>query len=234
MVEITRSSLLSVTTACLCVIVVGVSTTTLELSLSTNSTPTLSSSQAPKSGLSLLALLYLLLNAILSLFGLSLNMKGGGAAGFPLINVILDSLQQLYNYRLVLIASLLLLIICVLGLKNHDQITLGHLKTPSDNQNTTPREQTASGWPRGKPSNDISKAWVEMVQIAEIDDPQVRTPRECQTAVIKAGFDPKAVKTITKAFVKVQYGNKAVPPVHHDRVQAALSDLLSTDGASQE
>lgn len=86
----------------------------------------------------------------------------------------------------------------------------------------TDREQ----WDPGSPSNPVHAAWVELLRRTDLDDPHARTPEECREAAIDAGLDPDAVRTLTRVFRDVRYGER---PVTDDRVRRANDSLERID-----
>lgn len=236
MVSLTRRTqdrLLSITAVGLCILVVGVSATALESSLTTEITPD-PPDQEPNSGLSLLALLYALLNAILGLFGISLKNGGGTMPGAPILQLVVSGLQVLYHYRLLLGAGIAVLTVLLLGFQHRNQLQFPTIRPTSSTSTQQPQPDPQEGWPASTPSNPVAQAWVEMTTSVDIDNPHARTPEEWRTAAIEAGFDPAAVHTITEAFRDVTYGNSTVTPVRRKRVQMARLELTTTDEGTGE
>lgn len=93
---------------------------------------------------------------------------------------------------------------------------LGWQSEPSDDGTGTVK------WDPGTPSNPVHAAWVELLRLTNLDNPHTRTPEECRDAAIAAGMDADAVRTITRHFTDVRYGNR---PVTDDRVRRARESL---------
>lgn len=218
-----RDRRLSAAAICLCTVAVGVSATALESSLSTGIAPN-PPDTSPDPGLSLQALLYLLLQWILSVFGISLDQSGtmrstGGSILQPMILFI----QLLYRHRLFLLAGVVVITVLGLGFRHRNRIGSTKMRASADTPAHQPRTQ--DDWLCATPSDPVARAWIEMVRTLDIDDPHSRTLGEWETAAIETGFDPVAVRTITQTFAEVQYGTADVTPKRRTRVQQALTEL---------
>lgn len=76
----------------------------------------------------------------------------------------------------------------------------------------------ATTWPSEPPANDVHRAWLAMIDRANIERPWARTPAECARAAVDAGLDSEAVETLTTLFEEVRYGNA---PLTDERRQQA-------------
>lgn len=85
-------------------------------------------------------------------------------------------------------------------------------------------------WPAAEPPNEVSRAWAEMIRRLDIESPRSKTATECATAAVEAGMDPEAVRTITRAFEAVRYGDGRVTDERVRRVRRALRNLDSERG----
>ena len=236
---IDRDRLLSGTALCLCALAVAASATALESSLST--VPPAPPGDSSGSPLSLLALLFGLLDALLSVFGLSLERGGGGATGPRLLRAATAVLGTLYRHRLALVAGVGAVTALGLAVRSRRRIRrlVGepHLSAPTGQSETEAtdrsRADATADWPEGSPSNEVARAWVEMGRTVEVSDPHALTPGEWQTAAVEAGLDPEAVRTITETFREERYGPGSVPRSRLTDVRRARS-ALSTDGGDTE
>lgn len=219
--------LLPVAAVCLCTIVIGISATALESSLSTEITPH-PPEGAPTSGMSLLALLYVLLNTLLSLFGISLNGAPGGTPRTSVLGIFLSALQVLYQYRVHLLIGFVLVIVLGLVVQYRQQIVSRSVLASSEDSTARSQRETVDNWPSDKPSNAVQQAWIEMIQNVNLENPSARTTTEWQVAAIEADLNPDAVRTITDTFEEVRYGNATVTPARRTRVQNALRQLTNT------
>lgn len=70
----------------------------------------------------------------------------------------------------------------------------------------TPGGSGGTTWPSREPTNDVHRAWLSMVERANVDRPRVRSPHECARAAVNAGLDSEAVATITGLFEEDRYG----------------------------
>ncbi|SEP30623.1 protein of unknown function [Halogranum amylolyticum] len=71
---------------------------------------------------------------------------------------------------------------------------------------------------RSECSNEVARAWYEMVCCLGLDGERSKTPDECAARAVDAGYDPEAVRTVTEAFQSVRYGGH---PVTEDLVAQA-------------
>lgn len=82
-------------------------------------------------------------------------------------------------------------------------------------------------------SNEVYRAWREMTQLLEVDNPRSATPVEFADAATAAGLAEDDVGELTALFAAVRYGDE---PATEDREQRALASLRRiertyTDGA---
>lgn len=91
-------------------------------------------------------------------------------------------------------------------------------------------DDSTGTWPREEPTNDIHRAWLAMVEQADIKQPWRRTPTECARAAVDAGLEFEAVDTLTQLFVEVKYGGAAL--TDERRQQAHHWRQRLTDGSS--
>lgn len=131
----------------------------------------------------------------------------------PLIAVLV-LLALAYRYR----RELLALALAVAGVLDDS--------TPAD------RSPTESTWPSERPSNDVHRAWLSMVERLDVDRPQNRTPSQCADAAVAANMDPSAVETLTTLFEEVRYGDAPVTDERRQRAREGLDglDRSGTDG----
>ncbi|QLG29732.1 DUF4129 domain-containing protein (plasmid) [Halorarum halophilum] len=72
------------------------------------------------------------------------------------------------------------------------------------------------------PTNDVERAWYEMVQRLDLDDELAATPGEVAGAAVDAGVDREVVEGITRPFEEVRYGGAPVTEERRARAQEAL------------
>lgn len=82
-----------------------------------------------------------------------------------------------------------------------------------------------------KLTNDVYRAWFEMLQRLDETEWGPWTPRECATAAIEAGMNREAVVQLTDQFERVRYGG-ASPTGECARRAAAARRRLARDGDS--
>lgn len=81
------------------------------------------------------------------------------------------------------------------------------------------------------PENDVDAAWLRLAQAVGERTTGARTPREYETAAVRAGFDPDAVSQVTRAFEEVRYGGQPVTDDRRRRATEALARLGLGGGA---
>lgn len=57
-----------------------------------------------------------------------------------------------------------------------------------------------------KPRDDVERAWLDLLQTADVDRPHAKTPAECADDAVAAGYDPEPVYRLRRAFEDVRYG----------------------------
>jgi hypothetical protein len=233
--------LLSALALSLSVVLLGVVAATLKPSISTTAAPTPPTSGSG-SDFSLLALLYRLINAVLSAFGISLERPSGQASGSSILNFVFVILQTIYQYRLTIITSIGLLVILGLLYQYRHHLALRVRQSPDETSNTTSPSTDTDGqrnsWPPTPDSDadSVQEAWVRMIRHVDdtVDEPASRTPTEWQAIAISHGLPADLVETITATFRAIQYGPTTETASHRDRVQTALSALETHQEATDE
>ncbi|EJN57165.1 DUF4129 domain-containing protein [Halogranum rubrum] len=77
-------------------------------------------------------------------------------------------------------------------------------------------------------SNEVARAWYEMVCCLGLDCEQSKTPDECAAAAVDAGHDPAVVAVVTEAFQRVRYGDQPVTDELVAQVRAAVERIHET------
>lgn len=84
--------------------------------------------------------------------------------------------------------------------------------------------------------NEVYRAWVEMTDSLDVDNPRSSTPAEFATAAVEAGMTSDDVDELTRLFEEVRYGGEAVTSEREQRAVAALRRIeaeyadLDSDG----
>jgi hypothetical protein len=78
------------------------------------------------------------------------------------------------------------------------------------------------------PSNDVSQAWVDLMDRTGLADAHHLTPDELAAAAIERGADPDAVRSLTELFKQTRYGGASVTDDRSRRAQQWLE--RATDG----
>lgn len=237
-----RDRLLSAVAIGLCIVLVAVVASTLEPSISTTAAPKPPKS-APTSGISLIALLYQLLNAVLTIFGISLDPPSGQFSGGSVLGFVFAVLQTIYQHRLAIIAGVVLLTALGLLYQYRHRLAVPRVLQSSDETAETAAQSSgtdaaSSSWPPepDSDSDSVQEVWVAMVRRVDddIETPSSRTPTEWQDIATAAGLPAEAVETITTTFRAVQYGPTTETSAHRDRVQTALTKLEIHSEATDE
>lgn len=221
-------------------LLVAVVAATLKPSISTTVAPEPPKS-TPTSGVSLIALLYRLLNAALAIFGISLDPPAGQFSGGSALGFIFRFLQTIYQYRVAIIASVVLLTVLGLLYQYRHRLAvprvLQSLSATTD-ASTTPltTEPAGAGWPPTPDPDSVQDAWVVMVRRVDddVEMPSSRTPTEWQEIAIASGLSADAVETITSTFCAIQYGTATETDTHRERVRTALDALDAHQEATDE
>lgn len=175
----------------------------------------------------------LLLNSILSLLGISPSGGSGEFSGGSLLQLLFGVVGVVYQHRLELISGVIVLTVLGLAITHRQRIAVPSFFADSDGSTDSVEAVSTDEWPPATPDNVISRAWLELTTAIEVDDPVVKTPGEWQTAAIEAGLDPVAVRTITRTFEAVSYGETPATAEQRERVKAALSELTQTEESSE-
>lgn len=206
---------------------------TLQPSISTTAAPEPPTS-APTGGISLLALIYQLLNAVLALFGISLTPPSGQFSGGSALGFLVAVLQTIYQHRLDIITTTVLLVILGLLYQYRHRLAIPHVlqsstETADAATHSSTTDAASSQWPPEPDPYSIQNVWVAMIRRVDDDvtNPSSRTPAEWQEIAIAAGLPADAVETITSTFCAVQYGIATETDARRQRAQPAL-DVLDT------
>lgn len=234
-----RNRRLSALAIALSTVLLAVVAATLDASVSTTAVPDPPKS-APTSSVSLLALLYLLLDAFLSLFGLSLDPPSGQFSGGSLVGLAVSMLRSLYQYRLAIVTAVVLLTVLGLLYQYRHQLAVPRVlrssgETAEPAAGSSSSAASRADWPPEPAPESVQEAWVAMIR--RVDDgekPASRTPTEWQRIAIDAGLPADAVDTITTTFRTVRYGPASETETHLERVHAALDRLDTRREAADE
>ncbi|GGL66687.1 DUF4129 domain-containing protein [Halocalculus aciditolerans] len=106
---------------------------------------------------------------------------------------------------------------------------------------TTPTDHSVSEITRSRPpdaahapaDNDVYRAWQAMLAIAHPDDHRHKTPSELAHAAVDAGLPESAVRTVTRLFRTVRYGDAPPTPDRERDAQHALHTIQRADGEGE-
>lgn len=149
----------------------------------------------------------------------------GDAGGLSLLDRLVLLLEQL-------LPLLALLVALALGYRYRRYLlALGLAAAASLRDEAEERSGAESRWPTERPSNEIHRVWLSMIDRLDLDRPRSRTPSECAAAAIDAGLDPTAVRTLTDVFEEVRYGEKPVTEERRRRAREGLERLERGESA---
>lgn len=208
-----RDRAFSIATALAAILSLGVAAAVLE---ATPIAPAYDvSSGGEGSGASIMAALLLLLEAVLSAFGVEFDPAapvGFGSRGGALMAVLI-ALRSIARPLLgvAVLASVVLLVGRRVPKSSVGPIVGSAVPELLDRGRSGDRapRSTATGdeWPPAEPGTDVAEAWVAMTAALEVDRPRSRTPEEWADAAVDAGFDEEAVRTLTELFSETRYGD---------------------------
>lgn len=230
-----RGRLLSAIAIAASMVLLAIIASTLEPSISTTAAPT-PPKPAPPSGISLLALLSMFLDATLAFFGIALDPPSGQFAGSSILALVFTILQIIYQHRLAIITIAVLVSVVGLFYQYRQHLAVPHVfRSSSEAPETATRSSstaTASAdWPPDTKPKSVQEAWVEMIQrVDDIENPSSRTPTEWQQIAIDAGLPTDIAETITATFCAIQYGNTPETDTRRKRVRTALDKLDDQQG----
>ena len=234
-----RDRLLSALAIALSIVLLAIVASTLKSSISTTAAPTPPKS-APTSGISLLALLYLLFNALLAFFGVTLDPPSGQSSGGSVLDFVFTILQIVYQHRLaIIVVAVLLTVVGLLYQYRHHLAVPRVFQSPSEAPETAARSSSTAAagadWPPETEPESVQEAWIAMIQRADdVEKPSSRTPTEWRQIAIDAGLPADTVETITATFCAIQYGSVPETDTHRELVWRALDELddqqRGTDG----
>lgn len=101
---------------------------------------------------------------------------------------------------------------------------VGDVRWAAPTESDSGADGAGEAWP-ADPSGEVARAWAEMVSRLDVERPRSKTAAECAAAAIEAGMDPEAVRTITRAFEAVRYGDGEATDERVRRVRQALRAL---------
>lgn len=89
-----------------------------------------------------------------------------------------------------------------------------------------------------EPSNAVYRAWAEMADVLDIDDPETSTPTEFADAARDVGLAPDDIAELTALFEEVRYGTATATEDRESRALDALRRIEQTytqsDGSREE
>lgn len=88
----------------------------------------------------------------------------------------------------------------------------------------------AAGGEDSETENEVYRAWRQMTDRLELDDPETATPREFQDSAVTAGMASEDVRELTRLFERVRYGGRSATEGREQRAVAVLRRIESTYG----
>jgi len=155
------------------------------------------------------------------------SSSGQGQGPSPsLLDRLLSLLRALFTLLLALLAILVPL---ALLYRYRDRLralldSIGADDTPSNAAGGATMEEFSAAYGVG-PTNAVYRTWLGMVRHAGVPNPESMTPGDCANTAIDRGLDPAAVRTLTREFEAVRYGNAPVTAKRKARVRESRSRL---------
>ncbi|WP_229380123.1 DUF4129 domain-containing protein [Haloterrigena salifodinae] len=225
-----RNGTVLIATALLSILTLGGTAAVLE------STPIPSSYDAPAdgtggSGLSLMAVLILLVDALLSLFGIEADPAALATGTGSWADALVAALGVLRSVALPLLGIGVIATI-VLHVRRRLPTSVSgslvfRLGARRSSNRTSRSTATDQSWPPAEPRDDVAEAWVSMTDRLDVERPRSRTPEEWAEAAIDAGYDEEAVTTITELYRETRYGDATEPL---ERRRDAIRELERLEG----
>lgn len=78
--------------------------------------------------------------------------------------------------------------------------------------------------------NEIYRAWLEMTEQLDVDDPETSTPGEFASEAIDAGMTPSDVHELTELFESVRYGDRTPTSIQEQEAIELLSRIEESYG----
>ncbi|WP_135819911.1 DUF4129 domain-containing protein [Halostella litorea] len=174
-------------------------------------------------GGSLYGLLLLLLTRVLAVFGIHVELGGGGAPSFLPV-----ALRWLAANLPALLGAVALLAVVALAVRYRDGVVAATRSVRSRSRSPASGDGR-SDWSPGDPSNAVEAAWVELVSRADAARPASRTPAEWERAGVDSGLPAAAVDRAVSLFRAVRYGGRPVTDERAARAET-LRRRLAGDG----
>lgn len=138
--------------------------------------------------------------------------SGGGGEGLS------QHASNLLKYLLALLALILAALLIYVLDRRYD---LRRHLNPLDGEDTV----TSNTYFEVDTSNEVYRAWSEMVSELHLEDPHTKTPQEFAEAAVEDGMNPEAVGTVTTLFEQVLYGTGEVTGEQEERALEAMQRL---------
>nr|WP_282594205.1 DUF4129 domain-containing protein [Halorientalis brevis] len=90
-----------------------------------------------------------------------------------------------------------------------------------------PDRAGATDWevPDAAVTNDVYRAWQQLVERVDVADPETTTTREYARRAVDAGLDAAAVERLTELFDQVRYGDAAPTETREQQARDAAERL---------
>ena len=158
-----------------------------------------------------------------------------GAGTGPGVRSLLDRLLALLRALLDLLLSLLPALVglaaVAVAVWRRDRLLALLRDRLGDEERPEPSSERTVG--HAEPSNEVARAWHEMVSLVGVDDRGTMTPRECADRAVEGGVDPDAVAAVTEPFEEVRYGDAPPSADRRDRARQGLQRVRADLGAGR-
>lgn len=111
--------------------------------------------------------------------------------------------------------------------------TISPTESPSESSCVAERVAEVDESPSVDPTNEVYRAWWEMVRQLDVRHHQSRSPAELATVAVETGIDPETVAELTALFRSIRYGDVSVTD-DIERQAAATRDHIQSSVAAKE
>ncbi|UPV75611.1 DUF4129 domain-containing protein [Halorussus limi] len=153
------------------------------------------------------SLLFVFLRWLFSVLGMSMSEFRMPSAGGGVLRLLLALFRTVESYLLPIAVGAV--VVTALGLATR-RIASGTSGTTATDDEATERDGVQ--FRPEELSNEVYRAWGEMVRKLDAENARARTPAEWAGVAREAGFDAEFVDEITDSFRAVRYGDEPVGP----------------------
>ncbi len=154
--------------------------------------------------------------------------SGTGPGTQSLLDKLLALLRALLSFLLSLLPLALGLAAVALAYARRDRLVAAWRDRFSGSDDGTGGTDRSVN--HAAPTNEVARAWHEMVSLVGVDDRETKTPRECADRAIDRGVEPRAVEAVTRPFEEIRYGGAPVSDDRRDQANRGLQQVRTDLG----